>query len=116
MKKLSGSSVATAGKFAIGALVIVSGLLAAGQSGAQSPSPAGMRTLTIKSAVPSLTIAVPLTMVAKQQDRAHGVIVDEQASGTSSTIIVDAVLSGQTEFGTPGTADALQAIRQGANL
>lgn len=74
------------------------------------------RTVTIKSAVPSLTTAVPLIMVANHIDRAHGIAVDLQASGTSSTITVDAVLAGQVEFGSPGTADALQAIRQGAKL
>lgn len=72
--------------------------------------------MTLRSAAPSLTIAVPLTMVANRTDRAHGIAVDLQATGTSSTIIVDAVLSGQADFGSPGTADALQAIRQGANL
>lgn len=74
------------------------------------------RKVTIKGAAPSLTVAVPLTMIAGGLDRPHGIAVDYQASGTSSTITIDAVLSGQAEFGTPGTADALQAIRQGAKL
>src|SRR5271166_6406285 len=74
------------------------------------------RPVTIKSAAPSLTIAVPLAMVANHTDTAHGIAVDEQAGGTSSTVIIDAVLAGQAGFGTPGTADALQAIRQGAKL
>ena len=70
----------------------------------------------MRSAAPSLTIAVPLAMVANRTDRAHGIAVEQQAVGTSSTIVVDAVLSGHADFGSPGTADALQAIRQGANL
>ena len=74
------------------------------------------RKITLKGAAPSLTIAVPLTMVANQMDRPHGIAVDLQASGTSSTITIDAVLAGQAQFGSPGTADALQAIRQGAKL
>ncbi len=79
-------------------------------------SRAAERTVTLRSAAPSLTIAVPLTMIANRTDRAHGIAVEQQAAGTSSTIVVDAVLSGQVDFGSPGTADALQAIRQGANL
>lgn len=83
---------------------------------AQAQTAPDQRTVTIKGAAPSLTIAVPLTMVAKHLDKAHGIAVDYQASGTSSTIVVDSVLAGQVEFGSPGTADALQAIRQGAKL
>ena len=75
-----------------------------------------IRAVTMRSAAPSLTTGVPLTMIATGTDRANGIAVDLQATGTSSTIIVDAVLSGQADFGSPGTADALQAIRQGANL
>ena len=82
----------------------------------QAQTPSTERTVTMRSAAPSLTIAVPLTMVVAHTDHAHGIAVDLQATGTSSTIIVDAVLSGQADFGSPDTADAPQAIRQGANL
>jgi NitT/TauT family transport system substrate-binding protein len=84
--------------------------------GSARRSLAAERTVTLRSAAPSLTIAVPLTMVANRTDRTHGIAVEQQAAGTSSTIVVDAVLSGNADFGPPGTADALQAIRQGANL
>lgn len=100
----------------LGVGIAASGMIACHQTAAQAQTPADLRTVTIKSAVPSLTTAVPLTMVANHTDRAHGIAVDLQASGTSSTIIVDAVLAGQVEFGSPGTEDALQAIRQGAKL
>lgn len=92
------ATVITAGAFSRAAL-------------AQAPQP-----VIIKSAAPSLTIGAALTMVADRTDAAHGLAVDEQAGGTSSTVVVDAVLAGQADFGTPGTADALQAIRQGAKL
>jgi NitT/TauT family transport system substrate-binding protein len=101
-------------KLGAGGLTI--GVAVASLATANSPAQADERKVTIKSAAPSLTIAVPLVMVANHTDTAHGIAVDLQPSGTSSTIIVDAVLSGQSEFGSPGTADALQAIRQGANL
>jgi NitT/TauT family transport system substrate-binding protein len=73
-------------------------------------------TLTLKAAAPSLTTAVQLAMIARGIDKAHGFTTDLQASGTSSAITINAVLSGQSDFGSPGTADALQAIRAGANL
>ena len=56
-------------------------------------------TVTIRAAAPSLTIGVPLTMIANRTDKAHGITVDLQAFGTSSTISIDAVLAGQAMFG-----------------
>jgi NitT/TauT family transport system substrate-binding protein len=86
-------------------------MMGARRSSAQAPT-----TVVIRAAAPSLTIGVPLTMVANRLDRARGVTVDLQAFGTSSTISIDAVLAGQALFGSVGTPTALQAIRQGANL
>lgn len=90
---------------------LASGVLGPDHGAAQTPTP-----VTIRAAAPSLTIGVPLTMVANRIDRAHGIAVDLQAHGTSSTISVDAVLAGQAMIGSVGTPTALQAIRQGANL
>jgi NitT/TauT family transport system substrate-binding protein len=59
---------------------------------------------------------VPLVMMVNGAGKAHGISVDFQAYGTSSTISVDAVLARQAQFGSAGTATVLQAIRQGANL
>jgi NitT/TauT family transport system substrate-binding protein len=100
----------------LGVGVVAFGLIACHCGAAQAQNSADEQKLTIKSAAPSMTIAVPLAMMVNHTDRAHGITVDLQASGTSSTVIIDAVLAGQAEFGSPGTADALQAIRQGANL
>jgi NitT/TauT family transport system substrate-binding protein len=82
----------------------------------ESATAGGQRSLTIKAAAPSLTIAVPLTMVAEKTDRSHGLAVDLQASGTSSTHVIDAVIAKQAEFGSAGTPTVLQAIRSGADL
>ena len=90
--------------------------LGAGPAAAQTAALAAPKTLSIKAAAPSLTTAVQLAMIARQLDKANGFSADLLASGTSSTITVEAVLSGQADFGSPGTADALQAIRAGANL
>jgi ABC-type nitrate/sulfonate/bicarbonate transport system substrate-binding protein len=72
--------------------------------------------LVIKAAAPSLTIAVPLTMVINRTDAAHGIDVDLQASGTSSTNVIDAVIANQVEYGSAGTPSVLHAIREGADL
>jgi NitT/TauT family transport system substrate-binding protein len=115
MKDLSNLTLARVAVVAFSVALTVGGI-AASPGTAQAQSSPDDHTVTIKGAAPSLTIAVPLTMVAKHFDRTHGIAVDYQASGTSSTLIVDSVLAGQVEFGSPGTADALQAIRQGAKL
>jgi NitT/TauT family transport system substrate-binding protein len=112
LRNLNSVLLARLGAASLSIGIVAGGLLVT----SHGTAPADERTVTIKSAAPSLTIAVPLTMVANHTDKAHGFAVDLQASGTSSTIIVDAVLAGQAEFGSPGTADALQAIRQGAKL
>ncbi len=81
-----------------------------------NPAPSQARTVLLKAQAPSLTMGVTLTMLSNSLDKQRGINVDLQAYGTSSTISVDAVLSGQAEFGAGGTATILQAIRQGANL
>jgi NitT/TauT family transport system substrate-binding protein len=73
-------------------------------------------TMIIRAAAPSLTIGVPLVMIANGIDSVHGIAIDLQAFGTSSTISIDAVLSGDAMFASVGTMTALQAIRQGADL
>jgi NitT/TauT family transport system substrate-binding protein len=86
-----------------------------GKSQTQSTNSA-IPALTFRAAAPSLTTGVPLAMIVNQLDSAHGITVDLQAFGTSSTISIDAVLGGHAMFGSVGTLTALQAIRQGADL
>jgi NitT/TauT family transport system substrate-binding protein len=105
----------------VGVMTLCAGIAAGSFTGsnrgaAQTPSPTAERKVTLKSAAPTLTTALQLTMMARHFDEAHGITVDLQAGGTSSTILIAAVLSGQADFASPGTPDALQAIRQGANL
>lgn len=87
-----------------------------GGGAAQGSNAEGQPVLTIKAAAPSLTIAVPLTMAVNDTDSAHGIDVDLQASGTSSTNVVDAVVAGQIPYGSAGTPNVLQAIREGVDL
>ena len=96
------------GAVALSAAIVACGVMKSPDRSARSPS----TTVTIRAAAPDLTIGVPLTMIANRIDRAHGVAVDLQAFGTSSTISIDAVLAGQALFGSVGTLTALQAIRQ----
>jgi NitT/TauT family transport system substrate-binding protein len=99
---------------AVGAVAFGAALVACKGTTPQDKSAAA--TVTIRAQAPSLTIGVPLTMMAHRTDKAHGVAVDLQAFGTSSTISIEAVLAGQAMFGSVGTLTALQAIRQGADL
>jgi NitT/TauT family transport system substrate-binding protein len=108
-----------AGVAAVGAALVIVGLAGCnpqGESAAGSDTADGKGAVSIRGSSPTLTTAVPLTMVAENVDGAHGLEVDLTAAGTSSTIVVDAVLAGQAEYGSAGTATALQAIREGADL
>jgi NitT/TauT family transport system substrate-binding protein len=91
-------------------------LLSAAATIAQNSTPPAVRPVKFITSLPTLTVAVPFTMLARQFDRAHGLAVEVQYAGGSSTIMIDAVLSGSAEFASPGAATALQAIREGADL
>lgn len=99
-----------------GAIVFCFTMLSCGTKNQDGSTQTSSNTLTFRAAAPSLTIGLPLTMIANRIDSAHGVTVDLQAFGTSSTISIDAVLGGHAMFGSVGTMTALQAIRQGADL
>lgn len=101
---------------AVRAAAIGVAITACGTSNTDKSATPLSNTLTMRAAAPSLTIGVPLAMIADRTDSAHGVDVDLQAVGTSSTISIEAVLGGQAMFGSVGTLTALQAIRQGADL
>jgi NitT/TauT family transport system substrate-binding protein len=95
---------------------IVLAVIAAGCGTKSADSAVSGPRLTFRAAAPSLTIGLPLAMIANRIDSVHGVSVDLQPFGTSSTISIDAVLAGEAMFGSVGTLTALQAIRQGADL
>jgi NitT/TauT family transport system substrate-binding protein len=83
---------------------------------AQSAAPASLRPVKMMSSLPTLTVAAPFLMKSRGFDKAHGLDVEILQAGGSSSLQVDAVLSGNVAFATPGTATAMQAIREGANL
>ena len=78
---------------------------------AAEPSP-----IKVISSLPTLTSAATYLMQARGYDKAHGLAVDISQSGASSSLQIDAVLAGSAVFGAPGTATALQAIREGAEI
>jgi NitT/TauT family transport system substrate-binding protein len=73
-------------------------------------------SLILRSAAPSLTIGIPLAMIVNHLDSTHGIPINMQAFGTSSTVSIDAVLNKDATFAPVGTLTAMQAIRQGADL
>ncbi|EJJ29488.1 ABC transporter substrate-binding protein [Rhizobium sp. CF142] len=89
-------------------------LLSAGRVDAQTPE--AQKQIKVMTAAPSLTTAVPLTAIARQYDKAHGLTIENPQAGTNSSLIIDAVLSGNADFAVAGTLTVLQAIRAGGNL
>jgi NitT/TauT family transport system substrate-binding protein len=63
-----------------------------------------------------LTTAVPLTVLARKYDKSHGLQIENPQAGTNSSLIIEAVLSGNADFAVAGTLTVLQAIRAGGNL
>jgi NitT/TauT family transport system substrate-binding protein len=88
-------------------------LLTTTVTAAQNAEP---KPLKVISSLPSAGAAVTYTVPLRGFDKAHGLAVDIAQSGGSSTLQIDAVLGGSAMFGHPGTATALQAIREGADL
>lgn len=88
-------------------------LLSSGPASAQAPT---LKAVKVASSVPTMTTAALYLMKSLQLNKKHGLDVEYIQMGGASTLMVDAVLSGNAMFATPGTATALQAIRQGANL
>jgi NitT/TauT family transport system substrate-binding protein len=85
-------------------------LLATGAAFAQE------KPVKVISSLPTMTSAATYLMVARDYDKAHGLDVEVTQAGGSSSLQIDAVLAGSAMFGHPGTATAMQAIREGADL
>ncbi|MBY3217654.1 ABC transporter substrate-binding protein [Rhizobium laguerreae] len=98
----------------IAVCLLAAGVMSTGGVGAQtatSPKP-----IKVMTAAPSLTTAVPLTVIARHFDKAHGLVIENPQAGTNSALIIDAVLSGNADFAVAGTLTVLQAIRAGGDL
>lgn len=97
----------------IAGCVITAFMLSTTTVAAQTAQPIPLKTI---SSLPSAGAAVTFTVPARGYDKAHGLAVDIAQAGGSSSLQIDAVLAGSAMFGHPGTATALQAIREGADL
>ncbi|EJJ25571.1 ABC transporter substrate-binding protein, partial [Rhizobium sp. CF142] len=86
-------------------------LLATSTAMAQDAGP-----VKIISSLPTLTSSATYLMEARGYDKAHGLTTEISQSGGSSSLQIDAVVAGSATFGAPGTATALQAIREGADI
>lgn len=114
-KQRSGRPGRIAARWAI--VPIIASLLAACQGEVVERFNAqGQRVVAIRSAAPSLTTAVPLTMMGEKTFAAHGVPIEFEAYGTSSTIPVQAVITGDAPYGSASALTVLHAIRHGAKL
>jgi NitT/TauT family transport system substrate-binding protein len=89
---------------------------------ASTPQPRGAPAagdpakVTIGASAPSLSYAVPLTMVGQGIDTKHDLAVDYVAVGASSTNTVAGVLAGEYDFGLTAAGTALDAVNKGAEL
>jgi NitT/TauT family transport system substrate-binding protein len=98
----------------VGVCVAAGLLLADGIATAQTA--ANPRPVKLITAAPSLTTAVPLTVLARGFDKARGLAIENPQAGTNSSLIIEAVLSGNADFAVAGTLTVLQAIRAGGDL
>jgi NitT/TauT family transport system substrate-binding protein len=89
--------------------------LFAGEALAQAGAGA-LRPVKVMTSLPTLTSAPTYVMQDRKFDQARGLTVTLQQTGGSSSLQIDGVLSKNADFGFPGTATALQAIREGADL
>ena len=82
---------------------------------AQTAAPT-LRPIKVMTSQPTLTSVVAFTVLANRYDRAHGIAVEMLQAGGSSSLMIDALISGNVDFATPGTPTALQAMREGADI
>lgn len=97
-------------------LAATAAILAVGPAWAQDAKKPGATPIKTVASLPTLIAAVPFLMRERGYDKEFGLATEIQEVGGSSTLQVDAVLSGNALFGHPGTLTALQAIREGADI
>jgi len=91
--------------------------LAAGcssSSEADQPDADGLTKVSVGATAPSLSYGVLLAMLALDLDAKHGLEVEYNATGTSSTVVMSGLLSGEFDFAQAASSTALDAISQGA--
>ena len=92
------------------ALVSTTGLAAHAQ-GATKLTP-----IKVSTSIPTVTQGATFLLKPLKLDAKHGLDVDLIQMGGNSSLMIDAVVSGNAVFGLPGVITVLQAIRAGADL
>lgn len=86
-----------------------------GENSEQS-SPDGTTQINVSTSVPSITTAGALAMDAQDIGAEHGLDIQFDMAGASSTLSVEAVLAGDADLALAGPASILAAMREGAPL
>jgi NitT/TauT family transport system substrate-binding protein len=92
------------------ALVSSTGLAAHAQGAAK------LTPVKVSTSIPTVTQGATFLIKPLKTDAKHGLDVELLQMGGSSTLMIDAVVSGNASFGLPGVITVLQAIRAGADL
>ncbi|WP_037160415.1 ABC transporter substrate-binding protein [Rhodococcoides fascians] len=101
-------------RFTVAVLALSLSLGACGSE--QRTTEEGVTPVDIKMSVATITNASALVMDAQGIDAAHDLEVQLDQAGASSTLSIEAVLSGDADLALAGPPSALAAIRQGAPL
>ncbi|WP_037160417.1 ABC transporter substrate-binding protein [Rhodococcoides fascians] len=82
----------------------------------EAPPADGTARIDVSTSVPSITTAGALAMDAQGIGASHGLDIQFDMAGASSTLSVEAVLSGDADLALAGPASILAAMREGAPL
>ena len=92
------------------ALVSSTGLAAHAQGAAK------LTPVKVSTSIPTVTQGATFLLKPLKLDAKHGLDVELLQMGGNSSLMIDAVVSGNASFGLPGVITVLQAIRAGADL
>lgn len=99
------------------AIAVTSILALAACGGNDKPATVdGVTSLRVNTSIPTITIAGALAMDAQDIDAAHGLDVQFDMAGASSTLSIEAVLSRDADLALAGPPSILAAMREGAPL
>lgn len=99
-----------------GAVAAIALLASACSSSGDEDDGSGPASVTAVGGGASMSYAVPELMDAMNIGENHDIDLDYTGSGTSSTNMVAAVLSGDADFAFPASTTAVDAIHNGADL
>lgn len=98
------------------AVALAVGLTLSACGGEERSTEEGVTPVDVKMSVATFTNASALVMEAQDLDAEHGLDVQLDQAGASSTLSIEAVLSRDADIALAGPPSALAAIREGAPL